>query len=79
MSPSITEKLLDNAVSYAQTLTIIPDDIIQRIKQAGKSLLFTEGNIWLKKGDNALFDVTMGLHDGGEVCEPVGIHLLGKL
>ena len=77
--PSITENLLDNAVSYAQTLTIIPDDIIQLIKQARKSLFFTEGNIWMKKGESPLSDVTMGLHDGVEVCELVGIYLFGKL
>ena len=74
--PSITEKLLDNAVSYAQTLTIIPDDIIQLIKQARRSLLFTKGNNWMKKGENDLFDVTMGSHDGAEVCELLGIYLL---
>ena len=77
--PSINEKLLDNAVSYAQTLTIIPNDIIQLIKEARRSLLFTEGNNWMKKGENALFDVTMGSHDGAEVCELLGIYLLGKL
>ena len=64
--PSITEKLLDNAVSYAQTI-IIPD-IIQLIKQARKSRLFTKGNI-----------LPIGSHDGVEVCELVDIYLLGKL
>ena len=49
--------LLDNAVSYVQTLKIIPDDIIQLIKKARKSLLFTEGNNWMRKGENPLFDV----------------------
>ena len=68
-----------NTVSYAQTLTTIPDDIIQLIKQARKFLLFTEINIWMKKGENALSDVTMGSHDGVEVCELVGIYLLEKL
>ena len=29
--------------------SIIPDDTIQLIKQARKSPLFTEGNIWMKK------------------------------
>ena len=52
--PSITEKLLDNAVSYAQTLTRIGDDIIQLMKQARKSLLFIEGSIWMKKSENPL-------------------------
>ena len=52
--PSITEKLLDNAVSYAQTQTRIGDDIIQLMKQARKSLLFIEGSIWMKKSENPL-------------------------
>ena len=34
---------------YIYILTIIPDDTIQLIKQARKYLLFTEGNIWMKK------------------------------
>ena len=33
----------------------------------------------MKRGENALFDVTMGLHDGVEVCDLVGSYLLGKL
>ena len=33
----------------------------------------------MKKGENPLFDVTMRSHDGAEVCEFVGIYLLGKL
>ena len=77
--PSITEKLLENAVSFAQTLIIIPDNIIQLVKQARKSHLFTEGNIWMKKCENGLFDFTIGLHDGAEVCELASIYLLGKL
>ena len=52
----ILPSLSDIAVSYAQTPTIIPDDIIQLIKQTRKSVLFTEGNIWMKKGENPLFD-----------------------
>ena len=77
--PSITEKLLDNALSYAQTLTIILNDIIQFIKQTRKSLLFIKGNIWMKKRENSLFDVTMGSHDSAEICELVGIYLLGEI
>ena len=42
-NPSITEKSLDNAVSYAQILTKISDHIIQLIKHARKSALFAEG------------------------------------
>ena len=57
--PSITEKLLDNVIFYGQTLTI-PDDTIQLIQQARKSLLFTEENIWMKKGENALLMLQWG-------------------
>ena len=32
-----------------------------------------------EKGENTLFDLTKGSHDGAEVCEFVGIYLLGKL
>ena len=77
--PFITKKLLCNAISYAQTSTTLPVDIIQLVKQARKSLLFTGGNFWVKKGENALVDVTMGSHDGVEVCELVDVELLGKL
>ena len=74
----ITDKLLHNAVSYAQTLTIIPDVIIQLIIQTRKFLLFTKGNIWIKKRWKC-FNVTMRLHDSAEICELVGIYLFGKL
>ena len=77
--PTITENLLNNTLSYAQTLIRIDDDIIQLIKHARKSLLFTEGNVWMKKGENHLFDVTMGSNDAAELCEFIGIYLLAKL
>ena len=34
---------------------------------------------WIKKGDDTLFDVTMGSFDGAEICELVGLYLLDKL
>ena len=49
------------------------------ISHARKSLLFRDGNAWVKKEGNPLFDVTMGSYDGAEVCELVGLYLLGKL
>ena len=33
----------------------------------------------VKRGENPLFDVTMGGFDGAEICKIVGIHLLEKL
>ena len=48
------------------------------ISHARKSLLFHDGNAWVKNEGNPLFDVTMGRYDGAEVCELVGLYLLGK-
>ena len=42
-------------------------------------MLFHDGNARVKKEGNPLFDVTIGSYDGAEVCELVGIYLLGKL
>ena len=42
-------------------------------------MLFHDGKEWVKKEGNPLFDVTMGSYDEAEVCELVGIYLLGKL
>ena len=76
---SITEKLLDNAVSYAQTVSNAVSyaqiilDITQLSKQSRKSLLLIDGSIWMKKSENALFDATMAPH--GEICGLVGATL----
>ena len=42
-------------------------------------MLFHDGNAWVKKAWNPLFDVTMGSYDGAEVWELVRLYLLGKL
>ena len=51
---------------------------INAIKLARKSLLFYKGRAWVKKGDDILFDVTMGSFDGAKICELVGLYLLDK-
>jgi hypothetical protein len=77
--PSISESLLDSAISYANSISPIPSDVITIIKQARKTILFNGSDIWIKKGQNPMFDVTMGCYDGAEVCELVGLYLLDKL
>ena len=82
--PSITPKLLDDALTFAETIggvTLTPQQkkIIHHSRQ---SLLFStdcngEKTTWQKK--NALFDVTMGAPDGAEVCELVGLLLLYEM
>ncbi len=77
--PSISENLLDQALSWASNLAIITKDEISIIKHARKSVLFNDGKPWTKKDSNSLFDVTMGSYDGAEICELVGLFILNKL
>ena len=62
--PSINQSLLEAALNFALTKTTISDEAIEAIKLARKSLLFNQDDIWIKKGDNPLFGVTMGSYDG---------------
>ena len=77
--PSISENLLDQALSWASNLAIITKDEISIIKHARKSVLFNDGKPWTKKDSNSLFDVTMGSCDEAEICELVGLFILNKL
>ena len=77
--PSISENLLNKSIAYAKSFTKIEDNAINAIKLARKSLLFNKDGTWVKKGDDTLFDVTMGSFDGAEICELVGLYLLDKL
>ena len=76
--PSITEKLLTNALKFAERILCINEKEKQIISHARKSLLFNNGESWIKQG-NKLFDVTMGAYDGAEVCELVGCFILSDL
>jgi hypothetical protein len=78
--PSISEKLLNEALAWASDLATITENDISIIKHARKSLLFGNGELWTKKyGSNSLFDVTMGSFDGAEICELVGLFILNHL
>ena len=58
--PSITENLLDQALSWASGLADISHEDISIIKHARKSLLFNNGKPWIKNNNNSnLFDVTV--------------------
>ena len=83
--PSISEKLLDDAIHFSneQGIEIDPNEIVI-IKNARKAFLFSENNgekiTWRKKMENGTnFDVTMGAPDGAEVCELVGLFLLSEI
>ena len=49
------------------------------INQSGRTLLFYEKTLWVKKAGSKDFDVPMGCFDGAEVCELVGIFIFNKL
>ena len=76
--PSIKERLLKEALSFAKRhIEINPKDM-EVISHARKSLLFSDDVPWIKK-QGGLFDVTMGAYDGAEVCELVGTYLLSLI
>ena len=77
--PSISANLLLQAQSYAKKFVSIPEEDIQVIMHTRKSLLFDNNKVWCKRDNTDLFDVTMGSHDGAEVCELVGLLILDKL
>ena len=74
--PSISEKLLDDAINWAKQFTTVSEQDTHIIKHARKSLLFTNGKTWTKQNSINSFDVTMGSYDGWEICELVGLFFL---
>ena len=77
--PSITERLFINAIQFVKQITKISDYGMSLINQSGRTLLFYEKTLWVKKAGSKDFDVPMGCFDGAEVCELVGIFIFNKL
>ena len=72
--PSISEELLNRfARSFARSITTISESVINIIHHSRKSLFLKRTSVMVKKGNNSLFDVTMGFYDGAEICELVGL------
>ena len=76
--PSISEKLLKDALGFAKNFVDITDAEIKRILETKEALLFKDKKLWMKKGGK-YFNVTMGSWDGAEVADLVGLYLLSKL
>ena len=76
--PSITEKLLRNAISFASKHCKVTEKDIDIIMHARKSILFSIGTTWIKK-DSSMFDVTIGSFECAEVCDLVGLYILNDL
>ena len=77
--PSISKQLLLNSIEYAKTITTIDEDDIKIILHARRSILYHDGEPWIKRNGDGDFDVTMGSNDGAEVCELVGLFLLSQI
>ena len=75
---SIKKALLIKAINFAEKLANITNGDKVIIKHTGKSLLYDKSESWMKK-DSGLFDVTMSVYDGAEVCKLVRTFLLYKL
>ena len=76
--PSISEKLLTNALNFAKEITDISREDMQIMYHDRKSLSFSNEKPWMKREGN-LSDVTMGAYDGAEVSELIGIFMLNKI
>ena len=77
--PSIGEKVLEDAVLFAQTHANISRKDIEVIFHCRRSLLFHNNEPWIKKDSNGDFDVTMGSYDGAELCELAELFMLNEL
>ena len=77
--PSISPRLLDNALEFACDLCHVPQADIDIILQSRQTFLFNKNIPWTKKSATNGFDVTMGSWDGAEICELVGLYLLNLL
>ena len=70
--PSVTETILDNALSFAKQHVEISDKDLQIIKHHRKSLFHHENETCKKKNSDNCFEVKMGSYNGAEVFELVG-------
>ena len=74
--PLISEKLFKEAIQYAKNIVEIPNHDMVIINHSKKSFQFHENELWVKKGGNKYFHVTVGTNDGAEL---VVLVILSKL
>ena len=77
--PSITADLFDKAIEFTKQYVNISDANLKIIKHARRTLLFHNGEPWMKQTSDDDFDVPMGSYDGAEVCELVGTFMLSDI
>ena len=70
--PSISEKLLENAIDWTSSFCPISDEQRKIIFHVRQNFLYKNGEPWVKKGETN-FDVPMGAFDSAEICDIVGL------
>ena len=75
MHLSIKETLLREAMQVSKEQVIITRKDVEVIFHARKSVLYNDGDPWVKK-ESGSFDITMGAYDWAEVCEFTTIYML---
>ena len=75
--PTISEKLLDDSLKFAEQFTHISKKEKDTIWHARKTVLISEGETWEKH--KGLFDVGMGCGDGAEISELCGLKILADI
>jgi len=73
--PSISSKLLSDALDFANLHTTVSNHKRNIILHTKKSILVHDNSFWGKRQSDNLFDITMGSHDVVETCGLVGLFL----
>ena len=76
--PSISQKLFNEAITFARQYVEITDDEVELLVHCRESYLCLGADVWAKK-KNSRFDVTIGAWDGAEVAELVGLLMITKV
>ena len=83
--PSISEKLLTEAITFAKQYCEVSDSEIDIIMKARESFLIyrrdNQQQIYVKKdqNNNQNFDVPQGSFDSAEICELCGLYFLSQV
>ena len=77
--PSISEKLLDKAISFAKSHYSFTSDELEIVLHSRKTRLFWNQSTWVKKHGIEDFDIPIGCYHEAEILELVGIYIQSKL
>ena len=72
--PSISLTLFNNAIQFAKEI-----NDISIIIHARNTLLFSNGEPWVRKNGDENFDIPVGCYDGAEICELIGTYSLYQI